>query len=86
MVNEKTAGRELTGTVVCSSMDQTISVLVTRRVKHKLYNKYMKRSKKFLVHDPENTAKDGDTVRICEHRPISKRKTWILVEVIKKIA
>ena len=72
-------GRVLRGTVVKSAMKDTCTVAVERYVKHPKYKKYMRRTKKFLVHDKGNTAKVGDTVDIIEVRPISKRKSFELV-------
>lgn len=67
-----------------TKMDKTISVLVERRLMHPLYGKFVKRSKKFLAHDEENTCNIGDKVRIMETRPLSKRKRWRLVEIIER--
>jgi small subunit ribosomal protein S17 len=72
--------RVLTGRVVSDKMDKTITVLVERRVMHPLYKKFIRRSKKYAVHDDTNLAKEGDVVSIEECRPISKRKTWLLIE------
>jgi len=72
------------GKVVSNRMQKTIAVVVERRYKHPLYGKYVKRSSKFLVHDEKNTCAPGDTVRIIETRPLSRRKCWRLVEVIEK--
>jgi|SRR5690242_1937635 small subunit ribosomal protein S17 len=72
--------RVLTGRVVSDKMDKTITVLVERRVMHPLYKKFIRRSKKYAAHDEANVCKVGDTVRIVECPPISKRKTWTLVE------
>ena len=72
--------RVLTGRVTSDKMDKTITVLVDRRVMHPLYKKFIRRSKKYAAHDEENLCKIGDTVRIEECRPISKRKTWTVVE------
>lgn len=77
-VNRKSA----TGVVVSDKMDQTIVVRVERTVQHEMYKKYIKRSTKLHVHNPDNKAKMGDTVKIEETRPISKTKTWKLVEVV----
>jgi small subunit ribosomal protein S17 len=77
---EKTnQGRTLRGTVVASKMQDTITVAVERYVKHPKYKKYLRRTKKFLVHDAGNTAKVGDKVEIKEIRPMSKRKRFALV-------
>ena len=78
--NEKI--RTVTGRVVSNKMDKTVSVLVERLVKHPIYGKYVKRSTKFLVHDEENKCREGDVVSITSCRPISKNKTFRLVEVI----
>ena len=72
--------RVLTGRVTSDKMDKTITVLVERRVIHPLYKKFIRRSKKYAAHDDTNICKIGDTVRIEECRPISKRKTWLLLE------
>jgi small subunit ribosomal protein S17 len=72
--------RVLTGRVTSDKMDKTITVLVDRRVMHPLYKKFIRRSKKYAAHDEDNICKIGDMVRIEECKPISKRKTWTLVE------
>jgi small subunit ribosomal protein S17 len=72
--------RILTGTVVSDKTDKTVTVLVERRVKHPLYGKIIKRSKKYHAHDEGNEFKSGETVRIEETRPISKTKTWRVLE------
>lgn len=68
--------RILQGTVVSDVNDQTVTVRVERRVMHPVYKKFIKRSKKYAAHDPENQFKTGDVVRIQEGRPISKTKRW----------
>ena len=68
--------RVLTGTVVSDKTDKTVVVRVERRVKHPLYGKIIKRSKKYHAHDEGNEFREGETVRIEETRPISKLKTW----------
>jgi small subunit ribosomal protein S17 len=72
------------GVVVSDVQDKTIVVRVSRRTAHKLYRKVITRSKKYHVHDPENTAKIGDTVQIEECRPLSKLKRWRLDKVIRR--
>ena len=72
--------RVLTGRVTSDKMDKTITVLVNRRVMHPLYKKFIRRSKKYAAHDEANVCVEGDTVRIIECPPISKRKTWTLLE------
>src|ERR1700751_4101746 len=72
--------RVLSGRVTSDKMDKTITVLVDRRVIHPLYKKFIRRSKKYAAHDEANECKVGDTVRIVESPPISKRKTWAVVQ------
>ena len=74
--------RVLMGTVVSTSMDKTISVMVTRKYRHKLYKKMITARKKYFAHDEKNTCNVGDIVRIKECAPISKRKSWYLKERI----
>jgi small subunit ribosomal protein S17 len=71
--------RVLTGTIVSDKTDKTIVVSVERRVKHPLYGKIIKRSKKYHAHDEGNAFKEGEIVRIEECRPISKLKTWTVL-------
>ena len=73
--------RLLSGVVVSASSNKTIVVEVTRRVKHKLYKKIIKREKKYHAHDENNSYKKGDTVTIQEVKPISKLKSWIAHEI-----
>lgn len=75
--------RTLVGKVVSDKMEKTVSVLIERRVKHPLYGKIVRRSKKYLAHDENNEAKVGDTVEIQESRPISKNKSWVMTKVIE---
>ena len=72
--------RVLTGTVVSDKTDKTVVVKVERRVKHALYGKIIKRSKKYHAHDETNEYREGETVRIEETKPISKLKTWKVIE------
>ncbi|OTG89595.1 30S ribosomal protein S17 [Acinetobacter sp. ANC 3813] len=78
--------RTLTGKVVSDKMDKSIVVLIERRVQHPLYGKLIRRSTKLHAHDENNTAKTGDVVTIKESRPISKTKSWTLVEVVEAAA
>ena len=71
--------RVLKGVVVSDKMDKTITVLVSRKVMHPVYKKYIKKSKKYSVHDQENKHKNGELVNIQENKPISKTKKWIVV-------
>ena len=72
--------RILVGTVVSDKTDKTITVKVERKVKHPLYGKIIRRSKKYHAHDEDNSFKTGETVRIEETRPISKTKTWKVLD------
>jgi small subunit ribosomal protein S17 len=72
--------RVLTGRVTSDKMDKTVTVLVDRRVMHPIYKKFIRQSKKYAAHDEANTCKVGDLVRIEECPPISKRKTWLVIE------
>jgi len=83
-MSESKAIRTESGRVISSKMDRTITVLVERRVKHPLYGKYIRRSTKLHVHDEENACNEGDEVTISECRPISKTKSWKLVEIVKR--
>ncbi len=76
-------GKVLRGTVVGTAMQDTAKVEVARFVKHPRYKKFIKRIKKYLVHDKGNTASVGDIVEIQESRPISKRKHFVLKRIIK---
>ena len=71
--------RILQGVVVSDACDKTVIVRVERRVMHPVYKKYIMRSKKYAAHDEANVFKAGDTVRIEESRPISKRKRWVVL-------
>ena|SRR5258706_14138862 len=74
----------LTGKVVSSKMDKTVTVLVERRVTHPLYAKVVKRSKKYHAHDENNEYKDGDIVEIKSTRPVSRTKAWVVSKLIEK--
>ena len=76
--------RTATGRVVSNKMDKTISVALERVVKHPVYGKYIKRTSKVLAHDEGNTCAEGDKVSITECRPLSKNKSWRLVEVLER--
>ena len=76
--------RTKVGLVVSDKMDKTVTVLLERQVKHPLYGKYMKRSTKVHAHDETNDCGEGDKVMIAECRPISKRKSWRVVEVLER--
>jgi small subunit ribosomal protein S17 len=77
--------KERVGLVVSNKMDKSIVVKVERRVKHLIYGKFVTRTTKFIAHDEKNDCNIGDTVRITETRPLSKRKNWRLVEIIERV-
>jgi len=73
-----------TGKVVSDKMDKTITVAVTRLFQHRRYKKTIKRVTKFTAHDENNSCRVGDIVRIMESRPLSKKKRWVMLEIIEK--
>ena len=75
--------RTVTGKVVSNGMDKTAAVAVERLVKHPVYGKYIRRTTKILAHDEDNKCRIGDTVEIAECRPISRRKSWRVVNVVR---
>lgn len=81
---ERAERKQKVGVVSSSKMDKSITVLVQRRLRHPIYGKYVKKTKKFMAHDETNDCKEGDTVRIMECRPLSKSKRWRLVEVLER--
>ncbi len=76
--------RTRVGLVVSDKMDKTVTVLLIRQVKHALYGKYMKRSTKVHAHDESNDCAEGDKVMIAQCRPISKAKSWKVVEILER--
>ena len=76
--------RTQVGRVVSDRMNKTVTVLIERQVKHALYGKYMKRSTKVHAHDEENSCAEGDKVMIEECRPLSKNKSWRVVEIMER--
>ncbi|BCO17463.1 30S ribosomal protein S17 [Alteromonas sp. McT4-15] len=76
--------RTVQGRVVSNKMDKTITVVVERFVKHPIYGKFIKRSTKLHAHDENNVCNQGDVVTVRECRPLSKNKTWTLVDVVEK--
>ena len=83
-MSERNMRKTVVGKVVSDKMDKTIVVAVEDRVKHKLYNKIVKRTGRFKAHDENNECGIGDRVKIMETRPLSKDKRWRLVEIIEK--
>ena len=82
---ERNLRKERVGVVSSNKMEKSITVVVKRKVKHPVYGKFVNKTKKFLAHDEENTCNIGDTVRIMETRPLSKSKSWRLVEIIERV-
>lgn len=76
--------RTKTGRVTSSKADKTVTVLLERQVKHPLYGKYIKRSTKVHAHDENNECGEGDLVRISECRPLSRTKSWRVVEIVER--
>tara|TARA_B100001057_G_scaffold430417_1_gene457164 strand:+ start:781 stop:1056 length:276 start_codon:yes stop_codon:yes gene_type:complete len=81
---ERNLRKERIGVVTSNSMTKSITVTVERKEKHPKYGKFVKKTSKFMAHDEADTCNIGDTVRIMETRPLSKRKNWRLVEVIER--
>jgi len=81
---QQTNARKLTGRVVSDKMNKTVTVLVERKVKHPLYGKFVRRSKKYHAHDENNDFHPGDLVLIEETRPMSRTKTWKVVKLVEK--
>ncbi len=83
MATEDKNIRTKSGVVTSNKMNQTVTVMLERTVKHPLYKKYIKKSTKIHAHDAENQCQEGDLVKIAECRPISKTKSWKVVEIVK---
>ncbi len=81
---ERNLRKERIGVVTSNKMDKSITVAVERKVKHPIYGKFVKKTTKFIAHDEKQECGIGDTVRIMETRPLSKRKNWRLVEIVEK--
>ena len=81
---ERNLRKERIGVVVSNKMDKSIVVAVKRKVKHRIYGKFVNKTTKFTAQDDTNTCNEGDTVRIMETRPLSKTKRWRLVEIIER--
>ncbi len=83
MTTETKVQRTKSGVVTSDKMNQTVTVLIERKIKHPLYGKYIKKSTKIHAHDPDNKCQQGDVVKIAECRPISKTKSWKVVEIVE---
>jgi len=85
-MSEEKAKRTIVGRVVSDKMDKTVSVAIERLIKHATYGKYIRRTSKVMAHDENNECKIGDRVAISETRPVSKNKSWQVVNVIERAA
>ena len=83
-MKQRGSKRQMIGTVVSNKADKTVTVLVERLVKHKMYHKIMRRRSKFAAHDDRNDCQIGDRVLITESRPLSKTKRWRVVKIVEK--
>ena len=81
---ERNLRKERIGVVVSAKMNKSIVVAVKRKVEHPIYGKFINKTKKLMAHDEENQCNVGDTVRISETRPLSKNKSWRLIEIIER--
>lgn len=81
---ERAIRKQKTGVVTSVKMDKSITVIVQRKLRHPIYGKFVKKTKKFMAHDETNDCREGDTVRIMECRPLSKSKRWRLVEILER--
>lgn len=84
MTATRNARRQMQGTVTSTAMEKTITVEIARTYRHPKYGKYVRKQKKYLVHDPEGSARRGDVVEIESTRPLSRRKRWRLVRVLER--
>lgn len=84
MTETRNLRKSRVGVVTSSAMDKTVTVSVERKLRHPIYGKFVKKTKKFMSHDEKNDCNVGDTVRIMETRPLSKNKRWRLVEILER--
>ena len=84
MSEQEKVARSISGVVISNKMDKTVTVLVERLEKHPLYKKYIRKSTKLHAHDESNDCNEGDTVQIEECRPLSKSKSWRVIEVVNR--
>ena len=84
-MNKDSNKKQLTGMVVSSSMDKTVIVEISRKFSHPMYKKYIKRTKRYYAHDPNNECEKGDQVLILESKPLSKLKRWRVKEIKEKV-
>jgi small subunit ribosomal protein S17 len=81
---QRSQRRTRTGKVISDRMDKSITVAVDRQIKHPIYGKFITKTTKYMAHDEKNDANAGDTVLIMSTRPLSKRKSWRLIEIIER--
>jgi small subunit ribosomal protein S17 len=86
MSEENKVERTILGRVVSDKMDKTVSVAIERKIKHPVYGKYIRRTTRVLAHDEANECKAGDRVAISECRPVSKNKSWSVVNIVERAA
>lgn len=80
----RSSRKERVGVVVSNKMNKSIVVAIQRQVKHPIYGKFIKKTTRLMAHDEANEAREGDTVRLMETRPLSKNKRWRLVEIVER--
>ena len=85
-MTERGMKRQVVGVVVSNQMNKTVIIAVERLVKHRMYQKYVKRQTKFAAHDETNSCQIGDTVQITESRPLSRTKRWRVSKIVKRAA
>jgi small subunit ribosomal protein S17 len=85
-MSEEKAKRTVVGKVVSDKMDKSVSVAIERQIKHATYGKYIRRTSKVMAHDENNECKIGDRVAISETRPVSKNKSWQVVNILERAA
>ncbi|MYI85146.1 MAG: 30S ribosomal protein S17 [Rhodothermaceae bacterium] len=81
---KRSSRKERTGIVVSNKMDKTIVVGIQRQVRHPIYGKFIKKTSRLFAHDEKEEAREGDTVRVAEVRPLSKHKRWRLLEIVER--
>jgi small subunit ribosomal protein S17 len=81
---ERNSRKEVIGKVTSNKMDKSIVVSIERKIKHPLYGKFLKKTKKYVAHDENNECSEGDVVQLMETRPLSKSKRWRLVKIVEK--
>jgi len=84
MSMERNSRKEIIGKVTSNKMEKSIVVSIERKIKHPLYGKFLKKTKKYVAHDEKNECNEGDIVQLMETRPMSKSKRWRLVKIVEK--